>query len=218
MMGDAESAGPTKPIPSETFAPLSELPFIRHAFTRRTREDTKADEFEERFVVAQGFSPDAFASAEQPHGNDIAIPGRGARRVPHVDALATRETGLPLVVRCADCAAVYIVDRRTPAIALIHSGKKGTVGNIVGNSIHRMQLEFGTQPRDCLAFISPSIGPCHYEMDIWSGIERQLHDAGVRDIHNPRVCTACHLDRYFSYRAEKGNTGRMLAVLALQPP
>ena len=68
-----------------------------------------------------------------------------------------------------------------------------------------------------MAFISPSIGPCHYEVDLWDGIERQLREMGVCEIHNPRVCTACHLDRYFSYRAEQGRTGRMFAVLALNP-
>jgi copper oxidase (laccase) domain-containing protein len=218
MKRESESARPAKPIPFETFAPLSTLPFIRHAFTLRTRSDSRADEFEQQFVVAQGFPLDAYASAEQPHGNAVAVPGRGARRLPQADALATRETGLPLVVRCADCAAVYVVDRRTPAIALIHSGKKGTLGNVVGHAVLRLQQEFGTDPRDCLAFIGPSIGPCHYEMDLWTGIERQLHEAGVREIHNPRICTACHLDRYFSYRAEKGKTGRMLALLALLAP
>ena len=218
MKDGVESARPAEQIPFETFAPLSELSLIHHAFTQRTADDTKVDEFEERFVIAQGFSPDSYASAEQPHGNTITVPGKGARRVPHADALATCETGLPLVVRCADCAAVYVVDRQTPAIALIHSGKKGTLGNIVGHTVFRMQMEFDTHPHDCLAFIGPSIGPCHYELDIWSGIERQLHDAGVREIHNPRVCTACHLDRYFSYRAEKGKTGRMFALLALRSP
>ncbi|HUI08601.1 MAG TPA: polyphenol oxidase family protein [Verrucomicrobiae bacterium] len=218
MKDETEPAKTAEPVPFETFAPLATLPFIRHAFTRRTTIDTKSDEFEERFVAAQGFGAGTYASAEQPHGNQTAIAVPGARRIPQVDALATREPGLPLVVRCADCAAVYIVDRQTPAIALVHSGKKGTLGNIVGNAVQRMQLEFGSRPRNCLAFISPAIGPCHYEMDLWSGIERQLHEAGLREIHNPRVCTACHLDRYFSYRAEKGKTGRMLALLALNSP
>ena len=201
----------------ETFTPLSQVPFLVHAFTLRTSEDSKAEGFEERLIGTLGFSSDAYASAAQPHGNSVAVPGKGARLVPHVDALVTREAGLPLVIRCADCAAVFIMDRRTPAIALIHSGKKGTAGNVVGNVIRRMQMEFATQAADCFAFIGPSIGPCHYEMDLWSGIEQQLRDAGLREIHNPRVCTACHLDRYFSYRAEKGNTGRMFAVLALKP-
>ncbi len=139
-------------------------------------------------------------------------------RVPMVDALVTATNGLPLVIRCADCAAVFIVDQHTPAIGLIHSGKKGTLANIAGNTLAMMGQRYGTDPRNCLAFIGPSIGPCHYEMDIWSGIEGQLREAGVRDIHNPRLCTACHLDRYFSYRAEKGQTGRMLAVLSLKSP
>jgi len=53
-----------------------------------------------------------------------------------------------------------------------------------------MQQKFGTNPADCTSFISPSIGPCHYEMDIWSHLEGQLRQAGVSDVHNPRVCTA----------------------------
>jgi len=198
----------------ETFAPLDELGLVVHAFTLRTTDDTKSDEFQQRLVHSLGFSQ--FVTAGQPHGNAVAIVTYPSS-IDDVDALITRRPNLPLVVRCADCAAVFIVDRITPAIALIHSGKKGTQGHVTANALIAMQRAFGTQPLDCLAFVSPSIGPCHYEMDLWSAIEQQLHDCGVRDIHNPRICTACHLDRYFSYRAEKGKTGRMLAFLALQP-
>ena len=201
----------------ETFAPLDQLPFIRHAFTLRTNEDTRADDFEGRALTALGFLPDRFGSAEQTHGHGVAVVFESTgERVPLVDALATSTKNLPLVIRCADCAAVFLVDPRTPAIGLVHSGKKGTRANIVGNALATMRQKFGTNPAECLAVISPSIGPCHYEMDMWSVIEQQLRDGGVRDIHNPRVCTACHLDRYFSYRAEKGQTGRMLAILALK--
>ena len=38
---------------------------------------------------------------------------------------------------------------------------------------------------------------------------------GVKEIHDSGVCTACDLDRYYSYRAEKGKTGRMLALFGL---
>ena len=198
----------------ETFAPLGQFDFVAHAFTLRTEEDTKSEEFEGRVLQSLGFS--ASASAEQPHGAGVAVVQAPASRIPAVDALATCRRNLALVIRCADCAAVFVVDRATPAIALIHSGKKGTQANIVGNAIDTMHREFATVGRDCIAFISPSIGPCHYEMDIWTGVEAQLRDAGVREIHNPRTCTACHLDRYFSYRAEKGNTGRMFALLSLR--
>jgi polyphenol oxidase len=206
-------------MPFETFAPLDQIPFIQHAFTLRTSEDTKADDFESRTLATLGFPSNRFASAEQTHGNGVAtvFETTGAR-VPMVDALVTTTKDIPLVIRCADCAAVFIVDQRTPAIGLVHSGRKGTLANVVGETIFRMQRDFETRPGDCVALISPSIGPCHYEMDIWSGIEAQLREAGVRNIHNPRICTACRLERYFSYRAERGNTGRMLAVLSLKSP
>jgi polyphenol oxidase len=202
----------------ETFAPLQQLPFITHAFTLRTTEDTKADDFEARILTELGFASDHFASAEQTHGNGVGTVFQATgERIPMVDALVTSVENLALVIRCADCAAVFIVDRRTPAVALVHSGKKGTLANIAKNTLATMQQRFGTNPADCLALIAPSIGPCHYETDIWGGIEQQLREAGVCDVHNPRICTACHLDRYFSYRAEKGQTGRMFAVLALKP-
>jgi copper oxidase (laccase) domain-containing protein len=198
----------------ETFAPLDRLGFVSHAFTLRTAEDTKADDFQQRVVKSLGYSE--FACAGQPHGNAVAVVSTQSS-TDDVDALATSRPDLPLVVRCADCVAVFIVDQITPAIALIHSGKKGTEGHVATNVLSAMQRAFGTQPHNCLAFIGPSIGPCHYEIDLWSSIEQELRNFGVHEIYNPRVCTACHLDRYFSYRAEKGRTGRMLAVLALKP-
>lgn len=196
-------------IPFETFAPLDALPCVRHAFSLRTRHDTRSETFAGRFVRQLGY--ETFAAAEQPHGNGVAVVSHCSlstpdATLPGVDALVTRQRGLPLVIRCADCAPVFLVDRRAPAIALIHAGKKGTQAGVVANALKHIDADF--------AFIGPSIGPCHYEMDLWTAIERQL--AGVAEIHNPRVCTACHLDRYFSYRAEKGHTGRMFAVLCLR--
>jgi polyphenol oxidase len=44
---------------------------------------------------------------------------------------------------------------------------------------------------------------------------KQCRAAGVTQIHDSGVCTACDLERYYSYRAEKGKTGRMLALLGL---
>ena len=188
------------------------MPGLVHAFTQRASADTRAEDYETRLVAAFGYRH--FARAEQPHGNAVAVvtsPGP----VPGVDGLLTNVPGLPLLVRCADCAAVYVVDPRTPAIGLAHSGKRGTLANIVAPLVAGLQQTFGTRPADCLAVISPSIGPCHYEMDLWTALETQLQVAGIGAIHNDRVCTACHLDRYYSYRAEKGHTGRLFALLSL---
>jgi hypothetical protein len=125
-------------VPFETFAPLAAIPCVTHAFTLRTDADTKAEGFQDAVVRAVGFHPHDEAWAEQTHGNQVAVveePGY----VPVADALVTRERGLPLAVRCADCAAVYMVDRRTRAIGLAHSGKRGTQTNIVGNMLATMR-------------------------------------------------------------------------------
>ena len=188
----------------ETFAPLVGFP---HALTlRQATDETRTAGFPAEFAQTLGYS--SFAAAEQTHGNGVAVVDQPGT-VGGVDALITRQPGLPLIIRCADCGPVFIIDRTAPAIALIHSGKKGTLANVVGATVAALR------PRDGVAFIGPSIGPCHYEMDLWTEIEGQLRAAGITEVYNPRICTACHLDRYYSYRAERGQTGRMFALLAL---
>ncbi|MGA8541181.1 MAG: peptidoglycan editing factor PgeF [Terriglobales bacterium] len=60
--------------------------------------------------------------------------------------------------------------------------------------------------------------PVKIFLDLAEANRRQLLDAGVPakhiDIATP--CTACHTDLLFSYRAEKGITGRMMAVAGIR--
>ena len=64
--------------------------------------------------------------------------------------------------------------------------------------------------------LSPCIRPPHYEVDFAAEIIRQARAAGVEQVHDSGRCTASDPARYYSYRAEKGRTGRMLALLALR--
>jgi polyphenol oxidase len=66
-----------------------------------------------------------------------------------------------------------------------------------------------------VAQLSPCIRPPHYEVDFAAQIVDQCRVAGIGQIHDCRTCTACELERYYSYRIEMGKTGRMLALLAL---
>jgi copper oxidase (laccase) domain-containing protein len=65
--------------------------------------------------------------------------------------------------------------------------------------------------------LSPCIRPPHYEVDFAAEIIRQCRSIGIKEIHDSGVCTACDLGRCYSYRAEKGKTGRMLAMIGLNP-
>jgi copper oxidase (laccase) domain-containing protein len=76
---------------------------------------------------------------------------------------------------------------------------------------------FGSDPSNMIVQLSPCIRPPHYEVDFADEIVHQSRALGVHRIHDADTCTACDLGRYYSYRAEKGKTGRLLAVLGLDP-
>lgn len=212
--------------PVERFPLLDGFPFVRAAFLRRTPGvDVKTDRetalarlaaIHRGTADAAGFLGMPFATAEQVHGHGIAVvtqPGPASH--PAVDGLVTSLRGVCLAIYVADCAAVYLVDRKARAIGLVHSGKKGTEQNIVGHAISAMRREFGCDPADIVVQISPCIRPPHYEVDIAPRIAAQAAEAGAGEVHDCGKCTASDSESYYSYRREKGQTGRLLALLAL---
>ena len=83
---------------------------------------------------------------------------------PKADALITNESGLLLVVQVADCVPILLADKKRRAIAAIHSGWRGTLQRIAEKALGRMQMEFGTRPRDVIAALGPGIGQCCFEV------------------------------------------------------
>jgi copper oxidase (laccase) domain-containing protein len=165
-----------------------------------------------------GFANWPLVTVEQIHADKIAIvdlPIQNDKELAGFDGLITNQHGIALGIHVADCCAVYIVDPKTPAIGLVHSGKKGTALAIVAKAIQQMRERFGSDPADLVVQLSPCIRPPHYEIDFAADIVEQCRASGVKQIHDSGVCTACDLARYYSYRAEKGKTGRMLALLGL---
>ncbi len=154
------------------------------------------------------------ATAEQTHGNGVALVN-GAGNFAGVDALVTAVPGIALGIYVADCCAVYLLDPVRRCIGLVHSGKKGTELGVVPAAIEKMRLHFGAKPGDMAAQLSPCIRPPYYETDFAAGIVLQCRAAGLREIFDGGQCTAADLGKYYSYRAEEGKTGRMLALFAL---
>lgn len=161
--------------------------------------------------------PNDYVTAEQVHGVAVAVARRAdsGKVVPAVDALITREKNLSLVIRVADCGPIWIHCRKTGAIGLIHSGRKGTQAGLVGVTIRKMKEEFGAERREMVALLGPCIRLPHYEVDFASEIIRQLEQERIGQVVNSGLCTASDLTRFHSYRAEKRQTGRHFAVLAL---
>src|SRR6266481_469308 len=215
-------------LPFEQFPALSAIGICRHVFTQRIpgidvshdKDEVlnRLDEAHREIRRAIGIGDWPLLTVEQVHGNKIATadtPVGSDKNFAGCDGVITNQTGLALGVHVADCCAVYIIDPKTPAIGLVHSGRKGTELGVITNAITQMVERFGSNPAQLIVQLSPCIRPPHYEIDFAANIAEQCRAKGVREIHDSGICTACHVDLYYSYRVEKGKTGRMLALLAL---
>lgn len=216
------------PCPVESFPALDALGFVRAAFIQRCPGIDVITDRQTALVRlwsvhratadAIGFLGVPFALAEQVHGNRItrvdSLPSQPASAA---DGLVTNQAGLCLAIYVADCAAVYLADKKTHAIGLVHAGRKGVELGIVTKSIAAMHDEFGSEPANLVVQIGPCIRPPNYEVDFAAGIARQARLAGVRDVFDCGSCTASHLEKYYSYRREMGRTGRLLALAAITP-
>ncbi len=161
------------------------------------------------------------------------------------DAIITDRPGLTLLMRFADCVPILLHDPVRKVVGLAHAGWMGTVKEVARAIIESMHKDYGCHPGDILAAIGPSIGPDHYEVgpdvvaqvnhafgagaeslllrvngavkfDLWAANRMHLEQAGVKQIEVAGICTACHLEDWFSHRAEKGKTGRFGAAIRLQ--
>jgi len=162
-----------------------------------------------------GFVPSTLQLAEQVHGPSVAVAEPGGGLAAGADALVAKAPGVLLGIYVADCAAVYLADPVSGAFGLVHSGKKGTELGIVPAALAAMNAHFGACVAEVRVQISPCIRPPAYEVDFAAEIRRQCLEAGVQPGHltDAGVCTSGDLRRYYSYRMEKGRTGRMLALL-----
>jgi len=230
-------------LPFEQFPALNAIKVCRHVFALRipgidvSHDKAKVlerlDAAHQEIRKATGFAGWPLFTAQQVHGNKIAVieevgsarlgdrGRRGAaslpgREFPGFDGIITNQRSVALGIYVADCCAVYIADPKTLAIGLVHSGRKGTELGVVTNAVRQMSQRFGSDPANIIVQLSPCIRPPHYEVDFAAEIIQQCRALGVQHIHDSGRCTACDLDRYYSYRAEKGKTGRMLAVLGLR--
>lgn len=160
------------------------------------------------------------------------------------DAIITNRESVTLFMRFADCVPILLHDPIHKVVGLVHAGWKGTINGVITSAIKAMKSKYRSNPRDILAGIGPSIGPHHYEIggvvagmvkqvfgdqsnnflttsngkyhfDLWGANTFLLLRSGVKEIEQSGICTACHLDDWYSHRAEKGKTGRFGVLIHL---
>ena len=81
------------------------------------------------------------------------------------DALITNVPGVVLAGFYADCQLILLYDEKHHAIAAVHSGWRGVANRILAKTVERMGQEYGTQPKNIIAAVGPSICRRCFETD-----------------------------------------------------
>ena len=215
-------------------------PWLVHGFSTRATGDFLDLPADSDIAAAFGAAGFGTATPKQVHsGSFIRTDGPWAGERPEGDAVITSQSGVLVGVRTADCVPVLLVDPLTRSVAAIHAGWRGIVAGVLPNAIAGLIAEYGARPRDIEAAIGPGIRSCCFEVgeevacqfgeesvdrgrarphvDLASALREQLARVGVEKAIECDHCTSCDLSRYFSHRAERGVTGRMLAVAGMLP-
>jgi YfiH family protein len=164
---------------------------------------------------------------------------------PKADGLVTNSPGLTLTMRFADCVPLLLIDPENHAIGMIHAGWQGTIRGAAQAGVQMMMDRFGSRPEAIKAGLGPSIRRHHYPVgpevieafqqsfgrgyqdhvevndgqyhfDLISANQAALRSMGVRLIEDSEICTACHLEDWYSHRGQQGKAGRFAAVIGIR--
>jgi len=186
----------------------------------------------ESVELASGIARADWAQAEQVHGTNVnLIDGNqqpGSYSTP-ADGQATSRGGVLCAVRTADCLPVLLGDDN--AIGALHAGWRGLVAGVLDSGVAALHQLGADQ---LVAAIGPGARGCCYEvsgemcetfaeypaalanpgnLDLAAVARAQLEAAGVGTIYDCGICTICSSpDDFFSYRRDRGDTGRMLGA------
>ncbi|MBC7341317.1 MAG: peptidoglycan editing factor PgeF [Clostridia bacterium] len=153
---------------------VSEPPYDQLNLSWSVGDDAENVEMNRRrFAGALGLAVDAIIWLRQVHSDQAVIIDSLPFRYSYTytggevlvgDALITDQEGTGLCTSHADCVPVYVVDPVRHVGAMIHAGWRGTVAGIVEKTLAAMAARWGSEPKDCIAAIGPSIGPCCYQV------------------------------------------------------
>jgi polyphenol oxidase len=223
----------------------SEPPYDELNLGILTEDDPEAvTENRRRLATALGLDPAQVVFALQVHGSRLIDHSEGSSKsrgsfvvddptkeprdgIPEADGHVVREAGPAPLIFVADCLPVAL--RGPGGLAMVHAGWRPLAGGILAAAAEKIEATS--------AAIGPGIGPCCYEVgeevlaafaDLGEGIalgrmldlpevaRRQLARAGVEDVQSAGLCTSCERDLFFSYRRDRGRTGRQAGIAWLE--
>ena len=201
----------------------------------------------EKLAMSLPERPRVFVIPRQTHTTNVRVitdvPTQ--EELQDVDAVVTHLKGFCLCVSTADCVPILIYDKEKQVIAAVHAGWRGTVGRIVEKTLEAMKSHYGTDGKDVIACIGPSISLESFEvgdevyevfaeagfemeriakkyekwhLDLWEANRLQLLAQGVwpEHIEVAGFCTYQQHEDFFSARRLGIKSGRILSGVMLK--
>ncbi|KJD18382.1 peptidoglycan editing factor PgeF [Halomonas aquamarina] len=158
---------------------------------------------------------------------------------PEADAALASSSEYACVVLTADCLPVLLCNRQGTQVAVAHAGWRGLAGGVLeatvaamncdpddilvwlGPAISNAQFEVGPEVYGAFVAVHPDTADAfdhspyrlgHYMADLYRLARFRLEALGIHHISGGHFCTACE-SRFYSYRRDNGNTGRMASVI-----
>jgi YfiH family protein len=195
-----------------------------------------------RLRDAAGMAEGEPVMVHQVHGRAIVTAGEAARAAIEADGIVAAEGDPWVGVSAADCAPVLVVEPEGRRAVLLHCGWRGARDGIPSAAVDRLR-DAAFEPADLVVAIGPCLHACCFPvgpevaaefdpahvrphpsgrpgLDLPGVIAADLVRAGMRPdrILGSPECTACHPERWFSHRRDRGVTGRHWALLRIGPP
>lgn len=174
---------------------------------------------------------------EQTHST-IAINAHPDNRECEADASFSNELNQVCVVLTADCLPILLCNKKGTYIAAIHAGWRGLANGIIESTL----IELNLPNEEWLAWLGPAIGPANFEVgdevrsqfllrhpealyaftpssngrwlaNLYALAKLSLLKQGIESIYGGQFCTYSDSKRFYSYRRDGTQTGRMASLI-----
>lgn len=205
-------------------------------FTTADAGDMRKIQVIKNFFQSGDIVPFKIVILEQIHSINVAEPDPlhlgDVEILEEADGVVTKEKGVLLAVRVADCVPVLFYDSMSGVIGASHIGWRGSEKNMMKAMILKMESQ-GAHAANIRIALGPAIGECCYTVDMdryvlfMEGMERfeklifRPHGGGFHlnltrlnyelalengiqksHIDTFPFCTSCDTKRFFSYRRQ----------------
>jgi len=189
-----------------------------------------------KFSNICGFDPKSLAIPNQIHSINVKQISKTGY-ISNTDGLFTSNQSITCSIQVADCLPVFFSHNTSLFYGLVHIGWRGLVNGILSQSVKLLNNN-SLDIENIQVIVGPSIQSCCYEVsenlvnsfnrdftnkksngkysvDLQGILKKRLKFHGFlnKNINVLKDCTFCENSKYFSFRREGSQAGRMFGLI-----